>query len=102
MSAALTMPGLFPLVGIVGEDDRDAFDLALQNVDPGAKNGPPEKKYGSHGSNEACASKRAPRASQGRKRCLCHSACNIDPRIAASANVTLMARMRSRLVGRAM
>src|SRR4029079_1385774 len=79
MSAALTMPGLFPLVGIAGEDDRDAFDLALQNVDPGAKNGPPEKKYGSHGSHEACASKRAPRASQGRKRCLCHSACNIDP-----------------------
>jgi len=44
--------------------------LALQNVDPGAKNGPPEKKNGSHGSHEAGASKRAPRASQGRKRCL--------------------------------
>ncbi|MCK1615524.1 hypothetical protein IVA96_02195 [Bradyrhizobium sp. 159] len=27
---------------------------------------------------------------------------NLTPRIAASANVTLMARMRSRLVGRAM
>jgi len=44
MSAALTMPGLFPLVGIAGEDDRDALDLALQNVDPGVKNGPPGKE----------------------------------------------------------
>jgi len=57
MSAALTMPGLFPLVGIAGEDDRDALDLALQNVDPGAKNGPPEKKNGSHGSTAPAPAK---------------------------------------------
>src|SRR5258705_2916823 len=44
MGAALTYArryALFTLVGIAGEDDLDAPDLALQTVnDPGLKNGP--------------------------------------------------------------
>jgi len=43
MGAALTYArryALFTLVGIAGEDDLDAPDLALQMVDPGPKSGP--------------------------------------------------------------
>src|SRR5258706_6327458 len=47
MGAALTYArryALFTLVGIAGEDDLDAPDLALQTAGPGPKNGPPIKK----------------------------------------------------------
>jgi hypothetical protein len=47
MGAALTYArryALFTLVGIAGEDDLDAPDLAIQTVDPDPKNGPPEKE----------------------------------------------------------
>src|SRR6478752_343445 len=50
MGAALTYArryALFTLVGIAGEDDLDAPDLALQTVDPGPKSGPPTKGNGS-------------------------------------------------------
>ena len=46
MGAALTYArryALFTLVGIAGEDDLDAPDLALQTVAPGPQNGPPTK-----------------------------------------------------------
>jgi hypothetical protein len=50
MGAALTYArryALFTLVGIAGEDDLDAPDLALQTVAPGPANGPPAKENGS-------------------------------------------------------
>jgi ERF superfamily/Putative HNHc nuclease len=50
MGAALTYArryALFTLVGIAGEDDLDAPDLAIQTVDPGPKSGPPTKGNGS-------------------------------------------------------
>jgi ERF superfamily protein len=50
MGAALTYArryALFTLVGIAGEDDLDAPDLALPTVDLGFSNGPPAKKSGS-------------------------------------------------------
>jgi hypothetical protein len=53
MGAALTYArryALFALVGIAGEDDLDAPDLALPTVDPGSQGSPPEKKNGSDGS----------------------------------------------------
>ena len=52
MGAALTYArryALFTLVGIAGEDDLDAPDLALQTMDPGPQNGPPERKNGFNG-----------------------------------------------------
>src|SRR5258706_7324131 len=53
MGAALTYArryALFTLVGIAGEDDLDAPDLALQTVnDPGLKNGPLPTNSGSNG-----------------------------------------------------
>ena len=52
MGAALTYArryALFTLVGIAGEDDLDAPDLALQGEDPGPKNGPPTKESGFNG-----------------------------------------------------
>ena len=53
MGATLTYArryALFTLVGIAGEDDLDAPDLALHTVHPpGRKNGPPEKQSGSNG-----------------------------------------------------
>ncbi len=53
MGAALTYArryALFTLVGIAGEDDLDAPDLALRGVDPpGPKNGPPAINSGSSG-----------------------------------------------------
>ena len=50
MGAALTYArryALFTLVGIAGEDDLDAPDLAFQAVDPGPKSGPRIKGNGS-------------------------------------------------------
>jgi hypothetical protein len=52
MGAALTYArryALFTLVGIAGEDDLDAPDLALQKVEPNPKNGPPIKESASNG-----------------------------------------------------
>ena len=53
MGAALTYArryALFTLVGIAGEDDLDAPDLALQTVDtPRPQNGAPIKENGSNG-----------------------------------------------------
>ena len=52
MGAALTYArryALFTLVGIAGEDDLDAPDLALQTGDPGPKTDRPEKRSGSNG-----------------------------------------------------
>jgi hypothetical protein len=53
MGAALTYArryALFTLVGIAGEDDLDAPDLALRGIDPpGPKNGPPAINSGSSG-----------------------------------------------------
>jgi ERF superfamily len=52
MGAALTYArryALFTLVGIAGEDDLDAPDLAVQRIDPGRQNGPPTKNSGSNG-----------------------------------------------------
>ena len=60
MGAALTYArryALFTLVGIAGEDDLDAPDLAFQTVDPGPQNGPPERKNGSNGADAARAAK---------------------------------------------
>ena len=52
MGAALTYArryALFTLVGIAGEDDLDAPDLALQTADPDPQNGPPGMKGGLNG-----------------------------------------------------
>jgi len=52
MGAALTYArryALFTLVGIAGEDDLDAPDLAVQTVAPAAHGGPPAKQNGSNG-----------------------------------------------------
>ena len=52
MGAALTYArryALFTLVGIAGEDDLDAPDLAVQTVEPSPQNGPPATKTGSNG-----------------------------------------------------
>src|SRR6476661_6382643 len=52
MGAALTYArryALFTLVGIAGEDDLDAPDLAIQSVSSSPQNGPPAAKTGSNG-----------------------------------------------------
>ena len=52
MGAALTYArryALFTLVGIAGEDDLDAPDLAVQPVPPSPQTGPPAAKPGSNG-----------------------------------------------------
>ncbi len=52
MGAALTYArryALFTLVGIAGEDDLDAPDLAVQSVSPSPQNGLPATKTGSNG-----------------------------------------------------
>ena len=50
MGAALTYArryALFTLVGIAGEDDLDAPDLAVQTIEPSPQTGPPATKTGS-------------------------------------------------------
>ena len=52
MGAALTYArryALFTLVGIAGEDDLDAPDLAVQTIEPSPQNGPPATKTASNG-----------------------------------------------------
>jgi hypothetical protein len=52
MGAALTYArryALFTLVGIAGEDDLDAPDLAVQTIEPSPQTGPPATKAGSNG-----------------------------------------------------
>ena len=63
MGAALTYArryALFTLVGIAGEDDLDAPDLALQTVDPGPKSGPRVKEHGSNGQMPPATAKTFP------------------------------------------
>ncbi len=60
MGAALTYArryALFTLVGIAGEDDLDAPDLAFQAVPPSPKNGPPASKSGSNGQMQTATEK---------------------------------------------
>ena len=40
---------LFTLVGIAGEDDLDAPDLAVQTIEPSPQTGPPATKTGPNG-----------------------------------------------------
>jgi ERF superfamily len=59
MGAALTYArryALFTLVGIAGEDDLDAPELAVQSVPPSLQNGPPAKT-GSNGQMQAATAK---------------------------------------------
>src|SRR6476661_3364101 len=60
MGAALTYArryALFTLVGIAGEDDLDAPDLAVQSFSPSPQNGPPATKTGSNGQMPPAAAK---------------------------------------------
>ena len=60
MGAALTYArryALFTLVGIAGEDDLDAPDLAVQSVPPSPQNGPPASKPGSNGQMQTATAK---------------------------------------------
>ena len=60
MGAALTYArryALFTLVGIAGEDDLDAPDLAVQSVPPSPQNGPPASKPGSNGQMQPATAK---------------------------------------------
>ena len=68
MGAALTYArryALFTLVGIAGEDDLDAPDLALQTVDPGPKSGPRVKEHGSNGQMPPATAKTFPGSRKG-------------------------------------
>ena len=68
MGAALTYArryALFTLVGIAGEDDLDAPDLAIQTVDPGLKSGPRAKELGSNGQMPPAAAKTFPGSRKG-------------------------------------
>jgi hypothetical protein len=68
MGAALTYArryALFTLVGIAGEDDLDAPDLALQTVDPGPKSGPGGKEHGSNGQMPPATAKTFPGSRKG-------------------------------------
>jgi hypothetical protein len=63
MGAALTYArryALFTLVGIAGEDDLDAPDLALQTVDLVPKTGPRIKEPGSNGQMPPATAKTSP------------------------------------------
>ena len=60
MGAALTYArryALFTLVGIAGEDDLDAPDLALQTVAPSPQSTPPATKPGSNGQMPSATAK---------------------------------------------
>jgi ERF superfamily len=60
MGAALTYArryALFTLVGIAGEDDLDAPDLAVQSVPPSPQNGPSASKPGSNGQMQTATAK---------------------------------------------
>ena len=75
MGAALTYArryALFTLVGIAGEDDLDAPDLALATVDPGSQGSPAETKNGSNGSGTQTPAKvfQGPRTGGVRARAL--------------------------------
>src|SRR6476646_5486229 len=63
MGAALTYArryALFTLVGIDGEDDLYAPELAVKGVDPGPKSGPGVKEHGSNGQMPAATAKTFP------------------------------------------
>src|SRR3954454_366245 len=60
MGAALTYArryALFTLVGIAGEDDLDAPDLAVLSVPPSPQNSPHASKTGSNGQMQAATAK---------------------------------------------
>ena len=83
MGAALTYArryALFTLVGIAGEDDLDAPDLAVQTVDPGPQNGPPATETGSDGSVPPATDKTVPGGSQGPKWRAGPPSCRVRPR----------------------
>jgi ERF superfamily len=64
MGAALTYArryALFTLVGIAGEDDLDAPDLAVQSVPPSPQNGPSASKPGSNGQTQIAKTLHGPR-----------------------------------------
>ena len=68
MGAALTYArryALFTLVGIAGEDDLDAPDLAVQTIEPSPQTGPPATKTGSNGRHAARDDKNAPGPRKG-------------------------------------
>ena len=92
MGAALTYArryALFTLVGIAGEDDLDAPDLALQTVDPGPQNGPPERKNGFNGAMPTLA-----RSFQGaRKSAVGPKAPTLSGEASASLRDQLLAEM---------
>jgi len=71
MGAALTYArryALFTLVGIAGDDDLDAPDLAIQTVDSSPQNSPSVQENGSDGSKTKSPGP-AFQGSQGRDRC---------------------------------
>ena len=75
MGAALTYArryALFTLVGIAGEDDLDAPDLAVQTIEPGPPTSPPATKTGPNGRLPPATTKAlhgSPRAVTGRPSC---------------------------------
>ena len=96
MGAALTYArryALFTLVGIAGEDDLDAPDLALQTVDPGPQNGPPERKNGSNGVHADAAREIVPGRSQGRE------SDQAAPTLSGEASATLRDQLLAEMEG---
>jgi ERF superfamily len=68
MGAALTYArryALFTLVGIAGEDDLDAPDLAVQSVPPSQQNGSSASKPGSNGQMKTATAKTLHEARKG-------------------------------------
>jgi len=68
MGAALTYArryALFTLVGIAGEDDLDAPDLAVQAIEPSPQTGPPATKTGSNGRLPPATTKTLQRPGKG-------------------------------------
>src|SRR4029077_8216021 len=68
MGAALTYArryALFTLVGIAGEDELDAPDLAVQSVPPSPQNGPPASKPGARGRRQTAPARRLHRPAKG-------------------------------------
>ena len=83
MGAALTYArryALFTLVGIAGEDDLDAPDLAFQTVDPGPQNGPPIKGNGSDEVRPPPADKTVPGALARARMASRPRSCRVKPR----------------------
>ena len=83
MGAALTYArryALFTLVGIAGEDDLDAPDLAFQTVGSRPKKRPADKGRRFRMVRPPPADKTVPGASQGRQRQAAPPSCRVKPR----------------------